>query len=181
MATIKLQGNPINTLGELPAVGTKAPAFNLVKGDLSALTLDELKGKCVLLNIFPSLDTGVCAASVRHFNKAAGELENTAVVCVSKDLPFAQGRFCTAEGLNDVITVSDFRDGKFGSDYGLTITDGPLAGLHSRAVVVLNDKGEVIYTEQVPDIVQEPDYEAALKALGKGSEKSGSGCGCCCG
>jgi thioredoxin-dependent peroxiredoxin len=165
MATINLQGNPIHTVGSLPTPGTTAPDFQLVKTDLSLLTLSDLKGKRVLLNIFPSLDTGVCAASVRHFNQAAGELENTVVVCVSKDLPFANGRFCTAEGLNNVVTASDFRDGRFGEDYGLTIVDGPLTGLHSRAVVALNENGEVIYNEQVPDIVQEPNYEAALAAL----------------
>ncbi len=173
MATINLKGNPINTIGQLPSVGAKAPSFNLVKTNLSMLTLDELLGKKILLNIFPSLDTDVCAASVRHFNKAAGKLENSVVVCVSKDLPFAHGRFCTTEGLNNVVTASDFRDGKFGNDYGLTITDGPLAGLHSRAVVVVDERGEVVYTEQVPDIVSEPDYESALKALR--GEKSGAG------
>jgi len=165
MATINLKGNPINTIGNLPVAGSKAPAFNLVKTDLSALALDELKGKRVLLNIFPSLDTDVCAASVRQFNKAAGDYPNTVVVCISKDLPFAHNRFCSTEGLNSVISASDFRDGKFGKDYGVTIVDGPLAGLLSRAVVVLNEDGEVIYNEQVPDIVQEPDYSAALAAL----------------
>jgi thioredoxin-dependent peroxiredoxin len=165
MAQIKLQGNPINTIGQLPATGVKAPSFNLVKTDLSPLHLEELLGKKVLLNIFPSLDTGVCAASVRAFNKAATALENTVVVCISKDLPFAHGRFCVAEGISNVVSASDFRDGSFGADYGLTIADGPLAGLHSRAVVVLSEAGEVIYTEQVPDIVQEPNYEAALTAL----------------
>lgn len=165
MAQINLNGNPINTIGDLPAVGTKAPAFNLVKSDLSPVSLDELQGKRVVLNIFPSLDTGVCAASVRQFNQLAADLENTAVVCISKDLPFAHGRFCSTEGLSNVITASDFRDDSFGKNYGLTIEDGPLAGLHSRAVVVLNEDGEVVYTEQVPDIVQEPDYEAALKSL----------------
>lgn len=165
MATINLNGNPINTIGELPAAGSKAPSFDLVKSDLSILNMDGLKGRRVLLNIFPSLDTDVCAASVRYFNKAAGETENSVVVCVSKDLPFAHGRFCTTEGLSNVVTASDFRNGNFGIDYGLTIVDGPLAGLHSRAVVVINEAGEVVYTEQVPDIVHEPNYEAALKAL----------------
>lgn len=165
MSTIKFHGNSINTLGSLPAKGTKAPDFKLVKSDLSEIKLSDLKGKKVVLNIFPSLDTGVCAASVRHFNKAAGELDNTVVVCVSKDLPFAHGRFCTAEGLKNVVTASDFREGNFGRDYGVNMTDGPLAGLHSRAVVVLDENGVVTYTEQVPEIVQEPDYEAALKAI----------------
>ena len=165
MSTIKFHGNPINTSGSLPAKGTKAPDFKLVKSDLSEIKLSDLKGKKVVLNIFPSLDTGVCAASVRRFNKDAGELDNTVVVCVSKDLPFAHGRFCTAEGLKNVVTASDFRGGNFGRDYGVNMTDGPLADLHSRAVVVLDENGIVTYTEQVPEIVQEPDYEAALKAI----------------
>ncbi len=167
MATIQLKGNPIHTKGELPFVGSMAPSFELVKTDLSALTLSDLKGKRILLNIFPSLDTEVCAASVRRFNEAASGIENAVVVCVSRDLPFAHGRFCSTEGIKDVVNASDFRDGSFGDAYGLTILDGPLAGLHSRAVVVLNEAGEVVYREQVPDIVQEPDYEAALTALKK--------------
>ena len=165
MSTIAFHGNSINTSGNLPAKGTKAPDFKLVKSDLSEIKLSDLKGKKVVLNIFPSLDTGVCAASVRHFNKAAGELDNTVVVCVSKDLPFAHGRFCTAEGLKNVVTASDFREGNFGRDYGVNMNEGPLAGLHSRAVVVLDENGMVTYTEQVPEITQEPDYEAALKAV----------------
>ena len=165
MSSIKFHGSPIKTSGSLPAKGTKAPDFKLVKSDLSELKLSDLKGKKVVLNIFPSLDTGVCAASVRHFNEDAGKLDNTVVVCVSKDLPFAHGRFCTAEGLKNVVTASDFREGNFGRDYGVNMTDGPLAGLHSRAVVVLDENGVVTYTEQVPEIVQEPDYEAALKAV----------------
>jgi len=164
MATITLKGNKIHTSGELPKVSSQAPDFKLVKSDLSELDKASLKGKKVVLNIFPSLDTDVCAASVRRFNKEASSLGNTVVVCVSKDLPFAHGRFCSTEGLNNVITASDFRTGKFGEDYGLTISDGPFAGLHSRAVVVFDEKGEVIYTEQVPEIVEEPNYEAALKA-----------------
>lgn len=165
MAKINLKGNPINTIGKLPAVGSKAPSFNLVKSNLETLTLEEMKGKRVYLNVFPSLDTDVCASSVRHFNKVAGELENSVVVCVSKDLPFAHGRFCSTEGLNNVVTASDFRDGCFGEDYGLTIIDGPLAGLHSRAVIVIDEEGNVVYNEQVSDIVQEPDYDAALKVF----------------
>ncbi len=164
MATITLKGNEIHTSGNLPKVSSQAPDFKLVKTDLSEIDKAALKGKKVVLNIFPSLDTDVCAASVRRFNKEASELENTVVVCVSKDLPFAHARFCTTEGLDNVISASDFRTGKFGEDYGLTIADGPLAGLHSRAVVVMNENGEVIYTEQVPEIVEEPNYEAALKA-----------------
>jgi thioredoxin-dependent peroxiredoxin len=165
MAKITLKGNPINTVGELPAAGSKAPDFKLVKSDLSEVTLGELKGKNIVLNIFPSLDTAVCAASVRRFNEEAGKLDNTVVVCVSKDLPFAHGRFCSAEGIENVVTASDFRDGSFGSAYGVAIADGPLAGLHSRAVVVVDANGNVKYSEQVPEIVQEPDYEAALKAV----------------
>jgi len=164
MATITLKGNEIHTSGNLPKVSSQAPDFKLVKTDLSELDKASLKGKKVVLNIFPSLDTDVCAASVRRFNKEASELDNTVVVCVSKDLPFAHARFCTTEGLDNVISASDFRTGKFGEDYGLTIADGPLAGLHSRAVVVLNENGDVVYTEQVPEIVEEPNYEAALKA-----------------
>ena len=165
MAKITLKGNPINTVGNLPVVGSIAPDFKLVKSDLSILSLEDLKGKRVVLNIFPSLDTDVCATSVRRFNAEASKLDNTVVVCISKDLPFAHSRFCTTEGLNNVVTASDFRDGTFGTNYGVTIADGPLAGLHSRAVVVLDINGKVKYTEQVPEIVQEPDYEAALKAL----------------
>ena len=165
MAKITLAGNQINTIGELPEKGTKASDFNLVKTDLSTLSLKDLKGKKVVLNIFPSLDTDVCAASVRRFNKEVGDLKNTVVVCVSKDLPFAHKRFCTTEGLENVLNASDFKDGSFGEKYGVTIADGPLAGLHSRAVVVLDEEGKVVYNEQVPEIVQEPNYEAALNAV----------------
>lgn len=165
MAKITLKGNAINTIGELPKVGSKAPDFKLVKNDLSEGTLSDYKGQRLVLNIFPSLDTGTCAASVRHFNAEASKLENTSVLCISKDLPFAQARFCGAEGLNDVHNLSDFRTGKFGKDYGVEIVDGPLAGLESRAVVVVDEKGTVIYTEQVGEIVDEPNYDAALKAL----------------
>ena len=165
MAKITLAGNQIQTVGELPAKGSKAIDFKLVNTDLSPLSLADLKGKKVVFNIFPSLDTDVCAASVRRFNQEASNLENTVVVCVSKDLPFAHKRFCSSEGLNNVVNASDFRDGGFGETYGVTITDGPLAGLHSRAVVVLDENGEVVYTEQVPEIVDEPNYQAALAAL----------------
>ncbi|WP_372807106.1 thiol peroxidase [Pontiella sp.] len=165
MASITLQGNPVSTVGELPAVGSVAPAFSAVKTDLSACALSDLAGQKVVLNIFPSIDTGVCAASTRHFNKAAGELDNIVVVCVSADLPFALGRFCGAEGLEKVVPVSVFRNPEFGSNYGATIADGPLAGLLSRAVVVIDEAGKVVYTEQVPEIAQEPNYEAALAAL----------------
>lgn len=165
MATITLKGNEIHTHGNLPSVGEKAPDFELVNTDLSLSTLSDYKGSKVILNIFPSVDTGICAASVRAFNKEAGNLENTKVLCISRDLPFAQARFCGAEGLENVTNHSDFRDGKFGKDYGVEIVDGPMKGLHSRAVVVVNEEGIVTHAEQVPEIVQEPDYEAALKTL----------------
>jgi thioredoxin-dependent peroxiredoxin len=165
MATITLKGNEIHTKGDLPQVGADAPLFTLVKDDLSLLQASDLKGKKVVLNIFPSLDTDICAASVRQFNKMASEGLGATVVCISKDLPFAHKRFCEAEGLSDVITASDFRDSNFGDAYGTTITDGPLAGLHSRAIVVVDEDGNVVYSEQVPEIVQEPNYEAALNAI----------------
>ncbi|MDV7188069.1 thiol peroxidase [Lutibacter sp. TH_r2] len=165
MAKITLKGNPFKTVGKLPKVGKKAPKFSLVKADLSKAKLKDFKGSKVVLNIFPSIDTGTCAASVRKFNEEAGKLENTKVLCISRDLPFAQARFCGAEGLDSVITLSDFAKGKFGKAYGLTIENGPLANLHSRAIVILNEEGVVTYTQQVPEIVDEPDYEAALKAL----------------
>jgi len=165
MASITLKGNPVTTAGELPVAGTSAPGFSGVKSDLSDFNLADLAGKKVVLNIFPSIDTGVCAASTRRFNEEAGSLENTAVVCVSMDLPFALGRFCGAEGLDNVVPVSVFRNPELGSAYGVKITDGPLAGLMSRAVVVIDEAGNVVYTEQVPEITQEPNYEAALDAL----------------
>ena len=165
MASITLKGNPVSTVGELPAVGSDAPAFSALKTDLSECALSDLAGKKVVLNIFPSIDTGVCAASTHRFNKEAGALDNTVVVCVSVDLPFALGRFCGAEGLGDVVPVSAFRNPEFGQGYGVTIADGPLKGLLSRAVVVIDEAGKVAYTEQVPEITQEPNYEAALAAL----------------
>ncbi len=165
MARISLQGNPINTIGELPKVGTQAPDFKLVAKDLSEKTLNDYKGKKLVLNIFPSLDTGTCAASVRRFNAEAAKMNNTVVLCISKDLPFAQARFCGAEGLDNVETLSDFRYGSFGKDYQLDIADGPLAALMSRAVVVVDEEGKVIYTEQVPEIVNEPNYEKAIESL----------------
>lgn len=165
MASITLHGNEIASLGTLPTVGSAAPEFNLTKGDLSAATLSDYKGKKVVLNIFPSIDTGTCAQSVRQFNKEAAELENTLVLCISKDLPFAQGRFCGAEGIENVEMLSDFRDGNFGKAYQVEFTAGPLVPLHSRAVVVLNAEGKVIHTEQVGEIVDEPNYTAALEAL----------------
>ncbi len=165
MATITFHGKPVDTVGILPKSGQQAPDFKLVKSDLSTFTLADLKGKKAVLNIFPSLDTGVCAASVRRFNAEAAALDNAVVVCISKDLPFAHSRFCAAEGIENVITASDFRNGNFGTDYGLTITNGPLEGLHSRSVVVLDENGKIIYTEQVSEIAEEPNYEKALQAL----------------
>jgi thiol peroxidase len=163
MAQMTLRGNPINTVGELPAVGSAAPSFSLVGTDLGAVTSDQFSGKPVLLNIFPSVDTPVCATSVRTFNEKAASSGAT-VLCVSKDLPFAQKRFCGAEGIENVTTASAFRD-SFGEDFGITIADGPMAGLLGRAVVVLGADGKVAYSELVPEIGQEPDYDAALKAL----------------
>lgn len=165
MADITLKGNAISTIGELPAVGTKAPDFTLVKSNLSKASLSDFKGSKLVLNIFPSIDTGTCAASVRKFNEKAASLENTKVLCISRDLPFAQARFCGAEGLENVITLSDFAIGAFGKNYGVEILTGPLTNLHSRAIVVLDEEGTVLYTEQVPEIVDEPNYEKALASL----------------
>lgn len=164
MAQITLRGNPINTVGELPAVGSKAPGFSLVGGDLAAVSSEQFAGKPVVLNIFPSIDTPVCATSVRTFNERAAGAGAT-VVNVSKDLPFAQARFCGAEGIENVKTASAFRD-SFGEDYGVTLTDGPMAGLLARAIVVIGADGNVAYTELVPEIAQEPNYNAALAAAG---------------
>ena len=165
MANITLGGNPVKTSGELPKKDSKAPDFKLIKTDLSTVSLSDFKGSKLVLNIFPSVDTGTCAASVRKFNEKASSLENTKVLCISRDLPFAQKRFCGAEGLDNVVSLSDFKDGSFGNTYGLSITDGPLAGLHSRAVIVLDEEGNVKYTEQVSEIADEPNYENALAAL----------------
>jgi thiol peroxidase len=164
MAQITLRGNPINTVGELPAVGSPAPSFTLTGTDLGEVTSDQFSGKPFVLNIFPSVDTPVCSSSVRAFNERAASA-GTAVLCVSKDLPFAQKRFCGAEGIENVTTASAFRD-SFGEDYGITITDGPMAGLLGRAVVVVGADGNVAYTELVPEIGQEPDYDAAVAAAG---------------
>jgi thioredoxin-dependent peroxiredoxin len=163
MAQITLKGNPINTVGELPAVGAPAPSFTLTGTDLGAVSSDQFSDKPVLLNIFPSVDTPVCAISVRTFNERAAA-SGVAVLCVSNDLPFAQKRFCGAEGIENVTTASGFRD-SFGKDYGITIADGPMAGLLGRAVVVIGADGNVAYSELVPEIAQEPDYDAALAAL----------------
>jgi len=165
MASITLGGNLINTSGELPKVGSKAPEFKLVKNDLSMASLADFAGSKVVLNIFPSIDTGTCATSVRTFNAKASALANTKVLCISRDLPFAQKRFCGAEGLENVINLSDFNTGSFGKNYGLEITDSVLAGLHSRVVIILDENGVVKYTEQVPEIADEPNYESAIAAL----------------
>jgi thiol peroxidase len=165
MAAITLGGNPIHTSGELPQVGTKLADFKLITTDLSTVTLSDYAGTNLVLNIFPSIDTGTCATSVRTFNASAAQLENTKVLCISRDLPFAQKRFCGAEGLQNVVNLSDFKDGSFGKTNGLEIADGVLAGLHSRCIIVVDASGSVIYTEQVPEIANEPNYEAALAVL----------------
>lgn len=159
-----MRGNPINTVGDLPAVGATAPSFTLTGTDLGAVTSEQFRDKTVLLNIFPSVDTPVCATSVRTFNERAAA-SGLAVLCISNDLPFAQSRFCGAEGIENVVTASGFRD-SFGADYGITIADGPFAGLLGRAVVVIGADGNVAYAELVPEIAQEPDYDAALAAAG---------------
>ena len=165
MAEVMFKGNPVHTAGSLPKPGSMAPDFKLTKTDLSTLSLNEFKGKKVVMNIFPSLDTPTCAISVRRFNAEAGKLPNTVVLCISRDLPFAQKRFCGAKGLNSVITGSEYRDSSFSDAYGVRITDGPLTGLFSRAIVVTDEAGKVLYTEQVREISQEPDYDKALAAV----------------
>jgi len=165
MATVTLKGNALNTIGNLPSIGSEAPSFNLTKNDLSTASLSDYKGKKVVLNIFPSVDTGTCAQSVRQFNKDVAELENTVVLCVSKDLPFAQARFCGAEGIDKVETLSDFKEGSFGTSYEVAFDGGPLDTLLSRSIVVIDEDGKVIYTEQVAETVDEPNYKAALEAL----------------
>jgi thiol peroxidase len=164
MANITLRGNPIHTKGELPKTGEKAPDFQLTGNDLKDVSLATYAGKKKILNIVPSLDTAVCATSTRHFNEDAGKLENTVVLVISNDLPFAQKRFCTTEGLANVVALSELRTRDFGDAYGARITDGPMAGLLSRAVVVIDEHDKVVYTEQVPEIAQEPDYAKALAA-----------------
>lgn len=165
MAQITLGGNPINTIGSLPKVGEKALDFKLKNTDLSHKTLSDYKGKNLILNIFPSVDTGVCAKSVREFNEKAASLKNTVVLCISKDLPFAQARFCGAEGIDNVEMLSDFETGSFGKDYQVTIADSAFENLHSRAIVVIDKNGKITYTEQVSEVGEEPNYEAALKAI----------------
>jgi thioredoxin-dependent peroxiredoxin len=170
MAQIKFKGNPANTVGNLPQAGSPAPDFKLTKSDLTDMSLKDLRGKRVVLNIFPSIDTPVCATSVRKFNSEADKLANTVILCVSEDLPFAHSRFCGAEGLKNVVTASDFRTREFGKKYGVEITNGPLAGLLARSVVVLDETGEVFYTEQVPEITREPNYANALKLLTRSAQ-----------
>lgn len=165
MADTKLGGNPIHTSGELPAVGTAAPDFVLTKTDLSDVSLKDYAGKKVILNIFPSIDTDVCAASVRRFNKEAANIDGAVVLSVSKDLPFAHKRFCGAEGIDKVVTLSELRNADFGSSYGVRLEDGPLAGVFARAIVVLDGGGKVVHRQLVPEIKEEPDYAAALAAL----------------
>lgn len=165
MAQTKLGENTVNTNGELPAVGSSAPDFSLTGIDLKESTLKNFSGKNIILNIFPSVDTGVCATSVRQFNQRAANLDNTVVVCVSKDLPFAFKRFCGAEGIEKVVTLSDFKNKGFSKNYGVEMTDGGLAGLFARAIVVVDTTSKVVHTELVPAIGQEPNYDAALKAI----------------
>jgi len=165
MATTNFKGQPVKLIGEFIQVGKLAPDFKLVKTDLSSLSLKDLNGKNVILNIFPSLDTGVCATSVRKFNKEAAGLKDTVVLAISKDLPFANGRFCSTEGIENVIPLSDFRLSDFDENYGVLMGDGPLAGLLARAVVVVGKDGKIAYTELVPEITQEPNYEKALEAV----------------
>jgi thioredoxin-dependent peroxiredoxin len=165
MAKITHRGNPINSSGQLPAVGSAAPDFELVKSDLGTASLKDFAGRKLILNIFASLDTSVCATSVRKFNELAAGKENVSVLAISKDLPFAHGRFCSTEGIRNVTTLSGFRNSSFGKAYGVDIIDGLLAGLYARSVVVVSETGKVVYTEQVPEVTHEPDYESALKAL----------------
>ena len=166
MSKVYFKGAPVNTIGELPPSGVSAPDFELVTGDLSTAKLESYPVKKIVLNIFPSVDTPVCAMSVKRFNQVAGSKNNTVVLCVSMDLPFAQARFCVSEGLENVIMLSDYRAGQFGKDYGVKIIDGPLQGRLCRAVVVIDDNSKVLYAQLVGEITQEPDYESALAFLG---------------
>jgi thiol peroxidase len=165
MAQITLKGNPIHTVGKLPAAGYAAPDFNLTRTDFSDMSLRDVAGKRVVLNVFLSLDTSTCAASVRRFNAEISRIDNAVALCISRDLPYAQARFCEVEGLKDVIPLSEMRGRDFGEKYGLAITDGPLAGLLARAVIILDESGKVIYTQLAPEVSEEPDYEKALEAL----------------
>jgi len=165
MANITLKNNPISTCGDLPNIGEKAKDFSLIGKDLKEVSLNDFQGERIVMNIFPSVDTGICAISVKTFNEKAASLSNTKVLCISRDLPFAQNRFCGAENIENVLTLSDFSNGSFGKDYGLTIMDGALANLHSRCVVVLDESHKIIHTEQVDEITSEPNYETALSVL----------------
>ncbi len=165
MATTKFKGNPVNTCGAIPAAGTKAPEATLTAADLSSVKISSLAGSKVVLNIFPSVDTSVCAASVRKFNEMASSLDNTKVLCISRDLPFAQKRFCGAEGIENVVMLSEMRDSSFGDAYGVTMVDGPLAGLFARAAVVVDATGQVAYSQVVPEITEQPNYDAVLDCL----------------
>jgi thiol peroxidase len=166
MATITLRDNPVHTSGELPVVGSKAKDFELVSKNLARVTLSDFRGSRLVLNIFPSLDTGTCAASVRYFNQLAGKLPQTKVLCISRDTPFAQSRFCGAEGLENVQTLSDFETGQFGKDYGLLLIDGPMKGFLSRVVIVVSADGIIEYTQQVPVLSDEPNYDEVVTKLG---------------
>lgn len=162
MATVKFKGTDVQTNGQLPEVGAQAPNFTLVGASLNEIQLSDYKGKRILLNIFPSLDTGTCATSVRKFNKWVSEKDNVVVLCISKDLPFAQSRFCGAEGLENVVTASDFRYNSFATDYGVLLTDGPLKGLMARSVVAIDENGKVLYTELVAETIEEPSYDISV-------------------
>ncbi len=165
MAAVTLGGTPVNTSGELPKIGSKAPGFTLTANDLSSVSSNDYQGSRLILNVFPSVDTGTCAQSIRQFNKEASALDNTKVLCISKDLPFAQARFCGAEGIDNVVTLSDYKDGSFGKTYGLNFVDGAFDTLLSRCIIVVNEQGDVVHTEQVSEIADEPNYKAALEAL----------------
>lgn len=166
MTNVTLGGTPCHTNGTLPAIGEQAPDFILRKVDLSKVRLSDYHGTQLILNIFPSVDTGTCATSVRTFNQKASNLPNTKVLCISRDLPFAQKRFCGAEGIENVETLSDFADGSFGKDYGVELQNGPFENIHARAIVVLNETGKILHTEIVQEIADEPNYDAAIAALG---------------
>ncbi|MFK7781833.1 thiol peroxidase [Psychroserpens sp.] len=165
MASVTLGGTPVNTSGTLPEIGSQAPDFKLTTTDLSTKTLNDYSGSNLVLNVFPSVDTGTCAQSIRTFNKEASSLENTKVLCISKDLPFAMARFCGAEGLDNVISLSDYKDGNFGKTYGLDFTDGAFETLLSRCIIIVDSKGKILHTQQVSEIADEPNYEKALASL----------------
>ena len=165
MASITLGGTPTTTIGNLPALGTKCPEFDLITKELNTVRLSDYSGKKLVLNIFPSVDTGVCSASVRTFNQHASSHSDTVILCISRDLPFAQARFCAADGLDDVVVLSDFKTGQFGRDYGVEIESGAFTGLHARAVIVTDSEHNIVYSELVPEIGQAPDFDNALNAL----------------